>query len=167
MIMSGKRVLYPGSFDPVTLGHIDILQRALSLFDEVTVVVAELGKAALLPVDERVALFRESVKGLDRVQVHPFSGLLVDEVRRRNAHGVIRGIRTAGDYEHEWSLAGVNSLLDAQVEYIYFLARPEMAAVSSTLVRDVIRHGGPLEKLVPSTVAKALSGRFHAAGDDN
>lgn len=165
--MSGKHVLYPGSFDPVTLGHIDILRRALALFDEVTVVVAEQGKAALLSVEERVLLLRESVKDLDRVQVHPFSGLLVDEVRRRGADGVVRGIRTAGDYEHEWSLAGVNALLDAQIEYIYFLARPEMAAVSSTLVRDVIRHGGPLQKLVPPAVAAALAGRFGPAHGDN
>lgn len=156
--MAGKHVIYPGSFDPVTLGHIDILRRSLALFDQVTVVVAESGKAALLPVEERVALFRESVKDLDRVEVHSFQGLLVDEVKRQKAVGVVRGIRSAGDYEHEWSLAGVNSLLDDQVEYIYFLARPEMAAVSSTLVRDVIRHGGRLDKLVPAPVVQALSG---------
>ena len=165
--MDGKYVLYPGSFDPVTLGHIDILRRSLALFDRVTVVIAETGKAALLSAEERVALFRESIKDLERVEVYPFGGLLVDEVRRRKAVGVVRGIRTAGDYEHEWTLAGVNSLLDAQVEYIYFLARPEMAAVSSTLVRDVIRHGGPLERLVPEPVVRALKGRFGAPEGDN
>ncbi len=156
--MAIKHVVYPGSFDPVTLGHIDILRRSLALFDKVTVVIAEMGKAALLPVEQRVALFQESIQDLDRVEVQPFSGLLVDEVQRLGAVGVIRGIRTAGDYEHEWALAGVNSLLDDKVEYIYFLARPEMAAVSSTLVRDVLRHGGALDKLVPRPVAKALAG---------
>ncbi|MBU8870279.1 MAG: pantetheine-phosphate adenylyltransferase [Gemmatimonadales bacterium] len=165
--MVGKHVIYPGSFDPVTLGHVDILRRSLVLFDRVTVLIAERGKAALLPVEERVALFRESVKDLKRVEVKPFSGLLVDEVRRQGAVGVVRGIRTAGDYEHEWSLAGVNSLLDDKVEYIYFLARPEMAAVSSSLVRDVLRHGGPLDKLVPGPVAKALAGRFAGLDGDN
>lgn len=154
-----RHVLYPGSFDPVTLGHVDILQRARRLFDRVTVAVAVQGKAGLLDADERVALLQASVAHLDGVQVHPFSGLLVDEVRRRGADAVVRGIRTAGDYEHEWSLAGVNALLADGVEYIYFLARPEMAAVSSTLVRDVIRHGGPLEKLVPAPVVAALRGR--------
>jgi len=151
-----RHVLYPGSFDPVTLGHLDILERASGLFDKITVVVAEMGKAGLLPVDERVRLFRESINHLPNVEVHAFSGLLVDEVRRWGAVAVIRGIRTAGDYEHEWTLAGVNALLASDVEYVYFLARPGMAAVSSTLVRDVIRHNGPLEKLVPEAVVKAL-----------
>jgi len=154
-----RHVLYPGSFDPVTLGHIDIIQRALKLFDRVTVAVAHSGKADLLDIDERVALFRESVKGIGNVEVFPFKGLLVDEVAKRGADAVIRGIRSQGDYEHEWSLAGVNALLAADIEYIYLLARPAMAAVSSTLVRDVIRHGGALDKLVPSPVAKALADR--------
>ncbi len=151
-----RHVLYPGSFDPVTLGHLDILERACTLFDKVTVVVAEMGKAGLFTVDERVRLFRESVTHLPNVEVHSFGGLLVDEVRTRGAVAVIRGIRTAGDYEHEWSLAGVNALLASEVEYVYFLARPGMAAVSSTLVRDVARHHGPLEKLVPEAVVQAL-----------
>ena len=151
--------LYPGSFDPVTLGHIDILTRSLKLFDRVTVAVARTGKAGLLEVDERVALFRESIQGLDRVEVHSFTGLLVDEVARRGATAVVRGIRTPGDYEHEWSLAGVNALLASDIEYVYLLARPSLAAISSTLVRDVIRHGGPLEKLAPPPVVQALAGR--------
>lgn len=154
-----RHVLYPGSFDPVTLGHLDILTRALKLFEKVTVVVAQSGKAGMLEIGERVDLFRASVKGLSGVEVHPFDGLLVDEVARRDADAVIRGIRTQGDYEHEWTLAGVNALLAADIEYIYLLARPELAAVSSSLVRDVIRHGGPLGKLVPSAVVKALAGR--------
>ncbi len=154
-----RHVLYPGSFDPVTLGHIDILNRACQLFDRVTVVIAANGKAGLLPVSERVDLFRQSVTELPNVEVYAFSGLLVDEVRQRGADAVVRGIRSSGDYEHEWSLAGVNALLSADVEYIYFLARPQMAAVSSTLVRDVIRHGGDLSKLVPAPVAAALRDR--------
>jgi pantetheine-phosphate adenylyltransferase len=141
----------------VTLGHIDILTRALKLFEKVTVVVARSGKAGLLQVDERVALFRESVEGMAGVEVHSFDGLLVDEVARRGADAVLRGIRTAGDYEHEWGLAGVNALLAADIEYIYLLARPSLAAVSSSLVRDVIRHGGPLDKLVPPPVAQAMA----------
>ena len=151
-----RHVLYPGSFDPVTLGHLDILERACSLFDRVTVVVAAMGKAGLFSVEERVRLFRESTRHLPNVEVEAFSGLLVDEVRSRGAVAVIRGIRTAGDYEHEWTLAGVNALLASDVEYVYFLARPGMAAVSSTLVRDVVRHNGPLEKLVPDAVVQAL-----------
>jgi len=154
-----RHVLYPGSFDPVTLGHIDILGRARQLFDRVTVVIAASGKADLLPAAERIELFRQSVAGMNNVEVFGFSGLLVDEVKQRGADAVVRGIRSSGDYEHEWSLAGVNALLAADVEYIYFLARPSLAAVSSTLVRDVIRHGGDLSQLVPPPVAAALRGR--------
>jgi pantetheine-phosphate adenylyltransferase len=154
-----RHVLYPGSFDPVTLGHLDILRRALKLFDRITVVIAESGKAGLLDVDERVTLFRESIADLAGVEVHSFGGLLVDEVKARGAHGVIRGIRSAGDYEHEWSLSGVNALLANDVTYVYLLADPTLAAVSSTLVRDVVRHGGPLERLVPEPVARALRDR--------
>jgi pantetheine-phosphate adenylyltransferase len=151
-----RHVLYPGSFDPVSLGHIDILTRARRLFDRVTVVVAAHGKAGLLEVDERVRLFRESVAGIEGVEVHPFSGLLVDEVVARKADGVLRGIRSAADYEHEWSLAGTNALLKSDVEFVYLLADPALAAVSSTLVRDVVKHGGPLERLVPEPVVRAL-----------
>jgi len=113
----------------------------------------------LLDIGERVDLFRKSVTGLGNVEVHSFDGLLVDEVARCGADAVIRGIRSQGDYEHEWSLAGVNALLAADIEYIYLLARPALAAVSSTLVRDVIRHGGALDKLVPAPLVKALADR--------
>lgn len=150
-------VVYPGSFDPVTLGHLDILSRALTLFGKVTVLVAETGKAGLLPGQQRVDLVRAAVHGLQGVTVRSFSGLLVEALRAEGATAVVRGIRSAGDYEHEWSLAGVNSLLCDGLEFVYLLARPELAAVSSTLVRDVIRHGGPLERLVPPCVAQALA----------
>ena len=162
--MSKRHVLYPGSFDPVTLGHLDILERAAGLFDEITVLVAEMGKAGMLSLEERVRLFRESVSHLPNVAVQSFGGLLVDEVRRQGAVAVIRGIRSAGDYEHEWSLGGVNALLAPEIESIYFLARPETAAISSSLVRDVARHGGALDKLVPPPVAKALAKKNPSVG---
>ena len=152
-----KHILYPGSFDPVTLGHVDILERAVDLFDRVTVVVAATAKADLLSVEQRVELIQVSIEHLPGVQVAAFSGLLVDEVHARGAQCVIRGIRCAGDYEHEWTLAGVNALLADDVEYIYLLARPTLAAISSSLVRDVVRHGGDLAGLVPAPVARALA----------
>jgi len=141
-----RHVLYPGTFDPVTLGHLDILERAGKVFDKVTVVVAESDEGCFFDITERVDVFRQAVAHLANVEVHSFSGLLVDEVRRRDAAAVVRGIRSSQDYEYEWSLAGVNALLSAEVEYIYFLARPEVAAISSTLVRDVIKHGGDLSQ---------------------
>ncbi len=155
--MGDRHVLYPGSFDPVTLGHMDILERALDLFDRVTVAVAEQGKATFLPLDRRVALVQELVASEARCQVVSFAGLLVDEVSRQGVCAVVRGIRSWSDYEHEWSMAHVNRRLAPGVESVYLLARPELAAVSSSLVRDVARHGGPLENLVPPSVAAALA----------
>lgn len=154
-----SHVIYPGSFDPVTVGHLDILARATVLFDRVTVLVAADGKAGLLEVEERVRLFAAAAQHLPTVTVESFDGLLVDAVKARRAQAVVRGIRTSGDYEHEWGLAGVNALLAADVEFVYFLARPDLAAVSSTLVRDVVRHGGDLSRLVPANVAAALTDR--------
>jgi pantetheine-phosphate adenylyltransferase len=157
--MSERHVLYPGSFDPVTLGHMDILWRALALFDRVTVAVASRGKAEFLSVQERMAMLTEAIGDEPRCRVVAFGGLLVDEVRRQNVCAVVRGIRTWMDYEHEWSLAGVNRRLAPDSEYVYLLARPELAAISSSLVRDVARHGGPLEELVPPNVATAIRNR--------
>jgi len=153
-------IAYPGSFDPFTVGHLDILRRACALFPRLVVLAAADGKAGLLPAERRVELIRRAVTDLENVETRVFHGLLVDEVRRCGASAVVRGIRCAGDYEHEWGMAGVNALLDHQVEFIYLLARPDLAAVSSTLVRDVIRHGGALEKLVPPVIAAALRREF-------
>ncbi|MEZ4388335.1 MAG: pantetheine-phosphate adenylyltransferase [Candidatus Krumholzibacteriia bacterium] len=153
--MAERVVLYPGSFDPVTLGHLDVLRRAVRLFDRVVVLVAAGGKAGLLPVEERVRLFRASLDGLD-CEVEAFEGLLVDEVRRRGAVAVVRGVRSAMDYEHEWSLHGVNGALLPGLETVWLPARADLAAISSTLVRDVARHGGPLDSLVPPPVVAQL-----------
>ncbi len=153
-------VVYPGSFDPFTLGHLDILERTLRLFPKVVVLVAEDGKAGLLSMQQRIALIQAAVSGLAGVEVRGFSGLLVDAVLDIGAVAVVRGLRCAGDYEHEWGLAGVNSLLASQVEFVYFLARPELAAISSTLVRDVFKHGGSLAKLVPGEIDAGMKKEF-------
>ena len=158
--MSPRVALYPGTFDPVTLGHLDVLQRALALFDRVTVLVAAESKAGLFSLEQRLQLLRAAVADLDRCDVEGFAGLLVDEVRRRRPVAVLRGIRSAMDYEHEWSLAGVNLALLPGCEFVFLLARPEMAPLSSTLVREVARHGGDLSRLVPPAVAELLDRRF-------
>lgn len=154
--MADRLALYPGSFDPPTLGHLDILQRALRLFDRVTVLVAADGKAGLLPAERRVELWRQSTAGLAGCSVESFAGLLVEQVVARGAAAVVRGVRSARDYEHEWSLHGVNRTLLADFETVWLPARPELAAVSSSLVREVARLGGELGDLVPSPVAAAL-----------
>jgi pantetheine-phosphate adenylyltransferase len=161
--MSERHILYPGTFDPVHRGHLDVLARTLALFDRVTVVIAAAEGTAVLPVTERVELFRIAAVGLARCEVASFSGLLVDELRRRGAVGIVRGVRSAADYEHERALAGVNGLLAPQMEGIYLLARPELSPISSTLVRDVARHGGDLRELVPAAIAERLQKRLDPA----
>lgn len=154
--MADRIALYPGSFDPVTLGHMDLLRRACGLFDHVVVLVAAHGKAGLWPADRRAEVFRRCLGDLN-CEVATFDGLLVDEVRRRGAVAVVRGVRSAMDYEHEWSLHGVNRTLLPGFETVWLPARPELAAVSSSLVRDVARHGGELSGLVPAAVIEALA----------
>ncbi len=158
--MADRLALYPGSFDPVTLGHLDLLARACKLFDRVVVLVAASGKAGLLPVDRRAELLRASLAAdaaLAGCEVETFSGLLVDEVRQRGATAVVRGVRSAADYAHEWGLHGVNRTLLPRFETVWLPARPELAVVSSSLVRDVARHGGDLRGLVPPPVVRALA----------
>jgi pantetheine-phosphate adenylyltransferase len=158
--MPDRLALYPGSFDPVTLGHLDLLARACKLFDRVVVLVAASGKAGLLPAERRAELLRASLAeepALASCPVETFSGLLVEEVRQRGAAAVVRGVRSAADYAHEWGLHGVNRTLLPQFETVWLPARPELAVVSSSLVRDVARHGGDLRGLVPPPVARALA----------
>lgn len=158
--MPERLALYPGSFDPVTLGHLDILRRALRLFDKVAILVASGGKAGFLPAPQRVDLWQQCLAAepdLRGCEVAVFQGLLVDEVARRQACAVVRGLRSVGDYEHEWSLHGVNRTLQPGFETVWLPARPELAALSSSLVREVARHRGPLDDLVPVPVARALA----------
>jgi pantetheine-phosphate adenylyltransferase len=155
--MSVRRALYPGSFDPLTLGHLDVLKRALRLFDEVIIGVAADGKAGLLSLGERLDLAREVTAGLRGCRVESFAGLLVDMVRHLQVSAVVRGIRSAGDYEPEWRMAGMNAAMEPACETIFLMARPELAIISSTLVREVVRHGGDPTPFVPPPVARALA----------
>ncbi len=158
--MADRLALYPGSFDPVTLGHIDLIARACRLFDPLVVLVAASGKAGLWPAEQRAELLRASLAehaDLVGCPVETFEGLLVDQVRQRGAVAVVRGVRNAADYAHEWGLHGVNRTLLPGFETVWLPARPELAAVSSSLVRDVARHGGDLTGLVPTPVVRALT----------
>ncbi len=161
--MSERHFLYPGTFDPFTRGHLDILERGLALCDRVTVAVAAGGKATLLERDERVELARGAltgIAGVDRCRVIGFEGLLVDVVRDLGATAVLRGVRSQADLEHEQAMAALNRVLCPGFEVVALFPRPELAMISSTLVRDVARCGGALEALVTPGVAEALRRRF-------
>ncbi|MFH1845742.1 MAG: pantetheine-phosphate adenylyltransferase [bacterium] len=158
--MKKVRALYPGTFDPLTLGHLDILKRGLTLFDEVIVAVARGGDHCLFSLAERVALGEAACRDLAHCAVVPFRGLLVDEVDKQQAVAVIRGMRSVTDYTHEWSLASANRRLRPSCETVCLLARPELACVSSSVVRDIARHGGDVSSFVAPAVADALQARF-------
>lgn len=149
----------PGSFDPVTLGHLDVVRRAADLFEEVVVAVAtNAGKAPLLPVADRVALVDRAVAGIARVRVAEVPGLLVDFCREIGATAVVKGLRSGGDYDAELPMAWMNRHLG--VETLFLPADPAVAHIASSLVKDVARHGGRIEELVPPGVADVVRARL-------
>jgi pantetheine-phosphate adenylyltransferase len=155
------RALYPGSFDPVTNGHLDVLARAARLFDEVVVAVAHNeSKKGLFTPSERVQLLRESTAALPNVRVTSFEGLLVDFARAQNARAVIRGLRAVSDFEFEFQLALMNRSLEPNLEALFLMPSEEYTYLSSRLVKEVARLGGDVSRFVPKCVQSALADRF-------
>jgi pantetheine-phosphate adenylyltransferase len=152
--------VYPGSFDPLTNGHLDIIRRATRLFDRVFVAVLENeGKAPVFSVPERMELILRCTEDVTGVEAHSFSGLLVDFMRRVNASVVVRGIRAVSDYEYELQMALMNRELHSEMETIFMLPAVEYTFVSSRLVKEVFRLGGDISSLVPPPVLDALRAR--------
>ena len=153
----------PGSFDPVTLGHLDVVRRAAGLFDEVVVAVAtNVSKQPLLPGEQRVALVAAAVADLPRVRAQEAPGLLVDFCREVGATAIVKGLRSGGDYDAELPMAWMNGHLG--VETIFLPADPAVAHIASSLVKDVARHGGPIDDLVPAGVAEVVRARLAEEG---
>ena len=153
--------VYPGSFDPLTNGHLDIIRRITRLFDRVVVAVLENeGKSPLFSVGERMELIATCTRELPTVEVHSFSGLLVDFMQRLSANVVVRGIRAVSDYEYELQMALMNRDLNASVETIFMLPAVEYTYVSSRLVKEVFRLGGDVARLVPPEVLDSLKARL-------
>src|ERR1051325_509218 len=156
-----RTAVYPGSFDPLTNGHLDIIRRGTRLFDRLLVAVLENeGKAPLFSVGERMELIARCTHDLPAVEVHSFSGLLVDFMRRFDAGVVVRGIRAVSDYEYELQMALMNRELNAQVETIFMLPAVEYTYVSSRLIKEVFRLGGDVGRLVPAPVLESLKARL-------
>jgi pantetheine-phosphate adenylyltransferase len=152
--------LYPGTFDPITNGHMDILRRGAALFERVVVAVgARVEKQTLLPPDERVALVRASAKGLRNVEAAPFTGLVVDFARERGATVLLRGIRNPMDYEYETQMAVTNRRLAPAIETVFLVAGSDVSFISSTLIKEILAAGGSVDAFVPEAVAKALRAR--------
>lgn len=157
--MSDRVALFPGTFDPVTRGHVDVVRRGATLFDRLVVAVAVGGKTTWFPVEERVALVRAAVGELRNVGVVPFDGLLVEFARRHGARALLRGVRTYQDWEYELRMLQMNRHLAPELETVFLAPAVEWAYVSSTLVREVSALGGDLTDLVPPAVAAALARR--------
>jgi pantetheine-phosphate adenylyltransferase len=152
-----KTVLYPGSFDPITNGHLDIIKRASKMFDEVTVgVLNNSQKNPMLTTDERVDLIQEAVQTLPNVKVVQFGGLLVDYVQKENITAIIRGLRAISDFEMELQMASMNKKLNDDAETIFLMTATEYSYLSSSLVKEVFRFGGEIEGLVPDNVYKYM-----------
>lgn len=156
-----RKAIYPGSFDPITNGHLDVLQRAVGLFDELVVAVArDNAKQSLFTVEERVAMIQEATTQHDRVRVVPFEGLLVDFAQQEGAVALVRGLRAVSDFEFEFQLALMNRKLSPNLETVFLMPREELTYISSRLVKEIARLGGDIHQFVPRNVATALSARL-------
>ncbi len=154
------QAIYPGSFDPITNGHCDIIRRMQPVLGEITVLVAHsLSKNHLFTVEERIALARASLKGIPGVTVDSWDGLIVDYLKKKGAKIIVRGLRAVSDFEYELVMANMNKKLAPSVETMLVFASPEHYYVSSTTVKEVALHRGSVKDLVPAPVAKALAAK--------
>lgn len=158
------KVLYPGTFDPITNGHVDLVVRASKMFDEVVVAIAAgHHKNPVFSLEQRVALAQQSLSDLTNIKVIGFSGLLVNLFQEQQATAVLRGLRAVSDFEYEFQLANMNRQLDSQFESVFLTPSEHLSFVSSTLVREIARLKGDVTKFVPKVVSEAFAQK-HAQG---
>ena len=156
-----RHCIYPGTFDPITCGHLDVLARAARLFDRVTVAIADNpAKDPLFSVEERVAMILPNTAAFPNVSVTTFRGLLVDFARDQKADAIIRGLRALSDFEFEFNMALMNRHLQPMIETIFVMPNEQFSYTSSTLVKQVARYGGAVGHFVPANVAEALKNAF-------
>jgi pantetheine-phosphate adenylyltransferase len=159
--MPRKIAVYPGSFDPITYGHIDIIKRGLRVFDSIIVAVARNStKNSLFSIDERVDLIRDVLADNPRARVDTFEGLLVDYVRSQEATVIIRGLRAISDFEYEFQIAQMNRSITCEVETLFMMTSVPYSYLSSSIVKEVSSLKGPIDSLVPPQVKQALVNKF-------
>jgi pantetheine-phosphate adenylyltransferase len=162
-----RRAVYPGTFDPIHLGHVDIAYRATRLFDEVIVGVYDRPlKQMLFTIEERVALTHEAFQEIDGLRVMPYSGLTVEFARRMGAQAIVRGLRVFSDFELEFRMALANHRLAPEIEVVCLITSEEHMHLSSSTVREIASLGGNVSSMVPPSVEAALLARFQELGDD-
>ncbi len=158
------RALYPGSFDPFTNGHLDIVKRSMKVVQFLTVAVGENpGKKTLFSKDERIKMIKESVKGMRNIEIESFDGLLVDYAKRKKANVIIRGIRSLADFEYEYQMALTNRAMGQDLETIFIVTAKEHSFISATLIKEAASLGGDISNFVPPAVAKELKAKFSAS----
>jgi pantetheine-phosphate adenylyltransferase len=156
-----RHCIYPGTFDPITYGHLDVLERAAKLFDRVTVAIAESsGKAPLFTAEERLEMIRPNVRRLKNVKVVAFRGLLVEFCMAEKADAIIRGLRALSDFEFEFNMALMNRHLEPDLETLFVMPNEQFSYTSSTLVKQVAKYGGNVKAFVPPNVARAMKVAF-------
>jgi pantetheine-phosphate adenylyltransferase len=157
-----KRIaVYPGTFDPVTNGHVDLAERSLRMFDKVIVAVAaNPKKQPLFELSERIVMFKRATKGYRNLVIEGFDGLLVDYVKERKAVAIIRGLRAVSDFEHEMQMALMNRRLDENIETVFLMPNEEYSFITSTIVKEAASYGGDVSSLVPTGVVEKLRKRF-------
>jgi pantetheine-phosphate adenylyltransferase len=157
----GKTAVYPGSFDPVTNGHFDVVERGLNLFDEIIVAVAiNGGKTPLFTIEERLGMLRESFREMPGVKVDIFEGLLVDYVVERKADAILRGLRAVSDFEHEFQMALMNRKLKKTVQTVFLMTGLRWIFISSSIVKEAAQFGGNVRGMVPDIVYDKLKEKF-------
>lgn len=154
--------VYPGTFDPITNGHLDVIKRALKIFDQLIVAVAisSYKKSPIFSIEERLNFIKESVGDLENLKIEPFDGLLVKFVKQKGAVAIIRGLRAVSDYEFELQLAHANRRLYRDIETVFLMPSEEFSFLSSSLVKEIVYFGGSVKSLVPPVVEKALRQKF-------
>ncbi|MBU0904168.1 MAG: pantetheine-phosphate adenylyltransferase [Planococcaceae bacterium] len=158
-----KIAVVPGSFDPVTYGHLDIIKRGASVFDEIRVVVLNnSSKKPLFTIEERMDLIRQVTTSLPNVHVDSFSGLLVEYAKNVNAHAIVRGLRAVSDFEYEMQITSMNRVLDENIETFFIMTNNQYSFLSSSIVKEVAKYGGNISELVPKQVELALREKYEA-----
>ena len=157
-----KRAVYPGSFDPVTYGHLDVIKRASEMFDELIVsVLNNKTKTPLFSVEERVKILKEATKDIPNVRIDSFSGLLIDYAKKKNVHVIIRGLRAITDFEYELQIAQTNHVENPEVETIFLTTSLQYSYLSSTIVKEFASYGGDISKFVPARFIDRIYDKYH------
>ncbi|MEO6884644.1 MAG: pantetheine-phosphate adenylyltransferase [Bacteroidia bacterium] len=148
-----KIAVFPGSFDPITIGHESIVRKALSLFDEIIIAIGiNTEKKYFFTLEKRIHFLETIFKNESKIKIETYTGLTVDFCKKNNASYIVRGLRSSADFEFERSIAQMNKAMEAEIETVFFVSNPEFSAVSSTIVRDILRNGGDVKKFIPDGI---------------